>query len=102
MSENSNSDIAKVEHLPSQKPARISDELAKVLSMVREHAPKDAKVSIDFDGKLHLHVDVRNGEDVKVLEKFLPQLGAGVFHDIEVGSTPHHPFFHRVSALIDR
>ncbi|KHK92750.1 hypothetical protein LK12_07565 [Novosphingobium malaysiense] len=98
----SSEDRSTVEHLPSQKPALISDELAKIRAMVREHTSKDAKISIEFDGKLRLHVDVRNGEDVKVLAKMLPTLGTGIFHSIEVGATPHHPFFHRVSALIER
>ena len=91
-----------VERLPSQKSAFVSEELNKILDIVHASTPKDAKASIEFDGKLRLHIDVRNGEDVEVLKKLLPMLGTGVFHGIEVGATPHHPFFHRISALIDR
>jgi hypothetical protein len=92
-----------VERLSAQTPVSISEELSKLLAMVRAHAPDDAKIGIDFDGKLHLRVDVRNGEHVKVLEEALPTLGTGdIFHRIEVGATPGHPFSHRVSALIDR
>ncbi|MCJ2188954.1 hypothetical protein [Novosphingobium beihaiensis] len=91
-----------VEQLPSQKSALVSGELAKLLDMARGSAPKDAKISIEFDGQLRLHIDVRNGEDIEVLKKILPSLGTGIFHGIEVGATPHHPFFHRISALIDR
>ncbi|WP_067737088.1 hypothetical protein [Novosphingobium naphthalenivorans] len=101
MNETSNGEQA-VERLPSQKSAFVSEELTKILELVQGSAPRDAKVSIDFDGKLRLHIDVRKGEDIEVLKKLLPLLGTGIFHDIEVGATPHHPFFHRISALVDR
>lgn len=91
-----------VEHFPSQKSTVISDELSKILSMLRDVSPAGAMISFDFDGKLHVHIDVRRGEDVVFLEGVLPTLGMGMFHGINVGTTPHHPFFHRVSALIDR
>ena len=29
-------------------------------------------------------------------------MGMGLFHTISNGETPHHPFFHRVSAIVDR
>lgn len=94
---------AGVERLPVQPPVSITEELSKLLAMVRAHAADDAKIGIDFDGKLHLRVDVRDGEHVKALAEVLPTLGTGdIFHRIEVGATPRHPFSHRVSALIDR
>lgn len=90
------------EGVSGRKAAFVSEELTRILDIVRENAPCDAKVSIEFDGRLHLHVDVRHGEEIEVLKKVLPMIGKGIFHTIEVGATPHHPFFHRISALVDK
>lgn len=87
---------------PNQKSTVISDELSRILDMLRDICPAGARISFDFDGKLHVHIDVRTGEDVARMGGILPTLGGGMFHGINVGTTPHHPFFHRVSALIDR
>ncbi|MCT2401039.1 hypothetical protein [Novosphingobium mangrovi (ex Huang et al. 2023)] len=91
-----------VEHLPSQKSNMVSEELTRILAMLRDVSPRDARITFEFDGKLRVHIDVRNGEDVVGLEKMLPTLAMGMFHDIDVGATPHHPFFHRISAVVDR
>lgn len=91
-----------MENSPAPRSKVISEELGKILAILREASPKDATVSFDFDGILHAHIDVRRAEEVSQLKAILPTLGAGLFHDISVGATPHHPFFHRLTARIDR
>lgn len=91
-----------VERLPEQRSTVITDELNKILDMLEGACPKGAVISFDFDGRLHVHVDVHNFEDVLKVEGVLPILGGGMFHDMSRGSTPHHPFSHRLSAIVDR
>ena len=92
-----------VELLPgASKSNLISDELNIVLNILREVCPTDAKISFDFDGKLHAHIDVHKREEIFIIEKMLPKLGNGLFHSITLGDTPHHPLFHRITALVDR
>lgn len=89
-----------VEPFPIQHSASTSDELNRILGMLREVSPKDATISFDFDGQLHVNIDVRRREEVMLLESVLPMLGCGLFHSLSRGATPHHPFFHRISALV--
>lgn len=92
-----------VEHLPSQpRQNMISDELRRIMTMIQEVCPPEAVISFHFDEKLYVHIDVRNMEYVTGIEAILPKLGAGLFHDIRRGPTPHRPFLHRVSALVER
>jgi hypothetical protein len=93
---------SRIEHLP--KPARpksVSDELNRILSSLRDACPEDAAISFDFDGKLHVHIDIRNLEDVAVTEAILPTLCMNIFHDIRRGNAPHSSFYHRVTAAVD-
>ena len=89
-----------VEHFPLQHSTTVTDELNRILSMLRVVTPQDATISFDFDGRLHVHIDVRRREEVTVLESVLPALGCGLFHSLRRGSVPHHPFFHRISTLV--
>lgn len=89
-----------VEPFPLQRSTAVTDELGRVLTMLRDVSPKDATISFDFDGRLHVPVDVRRREEVTLLEAVLPSLGGGLFHSLSRGATPHHPFFHRISALV--
>lgn len=91
-----------VERLPEQRSTVITDELNKILDMLRGTCPKGAVISFDFDGRLHIHVDVHNFEDMLKVEGILPVLGGGMFHDVARGETPHRPFSHRLSAIVDR
>lgn len=100
---NQNIQPSSVEPFPVQaRSSFVTDELTKLTNALREVCPIDAVISFHFDGKLHLHIDVRNLESVMGIEAVLPTLGAGSFHDIQRGPTPHQPFFHRVSAIVDR
>lgn len=91
-----------VERLPSQKSSNVTDELEKIRSMLKEACPDNAVITFHFDGKLYAHIDVHNWDDLLAIEKALPAIGAGIFHSISRGDTPHHPFFHRLSAIVER
>ena len=92
-----------VERLPAASQSTlVTDELNRVLAMLREACPKQSQISFDFDGRLHVHIDVRKREEVILVEAMLPTMGLGLFHSISRGETPHHPFFHRISAIVDR
>lgn len=91
-----------VERLPEQRSTAVSDELNRILEMLTGACPKGAVISFDFDGRLHVHVDVHSFEDLLRVEGIFPLLGGGIFHDISRGDTPHHAFHHRLSAIVDR
>lgn len=94
---------ASLERFPVQSRANfVSDELGTILASLVEACPPRSNIGFHFDGKLHVHIDVRAVEDVTRVEALLPSIGAGMFHTIKRGSTPGHPFFHRVSALVER
>lgn len=94
--------LGSIEPFPLQQPTQVTDELNRILGMLRDVSPNDATISFDFDGHLHVHIDVRRREDVTLLEALLPKLGCGLFSGVTRGSTPHRPFFHRISALVAR
>lgn len=92
-----------VERLPSAYSATsVTDELNEILALLRHAFPDAAAISFDFDGRLHVHIDLRMREEVTLAQAVLPTLGAGLFDAISLRSTPHHPFLHRVSALVSR
>src|SRR3546814_15542860 len=74
----------------------------KILDMLTSACPEGAIISFDFDGKLHVHVDVHSFEDILKVEGALPILGGGMFYAISRGETPHRPFHHRLSAIVAR
>lgn len=80
------------------RSAAISDELARITALIRNALPEVAGVSLSFDGKLQVHIDVRRREDVTVVELILPKLEPGLFQGMTRGRTPGHPFHHRVTA----
>ena len=103
MLDGQSSTLGSIERLPAASQSTVvSDELNRVLAMLREACPKQSLISFDFDGRLHVHIDVRKREEVILVEAMLPTMGLGLFHSISNGETPHHPFFHRVSAIVDR
>jgi hypothetical protein len=82
------------------RPTPVTDQLNKILALLRQRCPPNCHISFDFNGQLHVHVDVRNREEVAATELILPTMGDGLFHSLKRGATPRHPFFHRVSAII--
>ena len=94
-------DSNKVELFPQERRTTVADEPGRILALLRDTCPAGTHISFDFDGRLHVHVDVRSGETMAVVEAILPVLGQGLFHTFSRGKTPKHPFFHRISALVD-
>lgn len=80
----------------------VSEELDRLLALLRAALPSDAAISFLFDGHLRLRVDVRKIEEVMAIEMLLPTLGGGIFHGVQRGQAPNHSFMHRVTALVDR
>ena len=76
--------------------------LTKLTAILREICPSDANIGFEFDGKLHLNVQLRRFEDVTRVETALPSLCGMIFHDIRHGQVGRHSFLHRVSALVAR
>jgi hypothetical protein len=92
-----------VDRIPGkQRSTVVSDELNRLLDLLRGALPEEATVSFLFDGKLTVRIDVRKLEQVLAIEMVLPTLGAGIFHDIQRGQAPNHSFMHRVTARVDR
>lgn len=89
-----------IEAFPPQHGTPVTAELNRILTMLREACPRGATISFDFDGRLQVHIDVRQREDVLQIQGMLPVLGGGLFHSVSVGATPNHPFFHRITAFV--
>ena len=83
-------------------PTTVSDELGKLMGTLREHCGPEAVISFQFDGKLHVHIDVRDMEEIARLESILPSLCGGAFSELQRGLAAHHSFFHRLSARVAR
>jgi hypothetical protein len=83
-------------------PTTVSDELGKLMGTLREHCSPEAVISFQFDGKLHVHIDVRDMEEIARLESILPSLCGGAFSELQRGLAAHHSFFHRLSARVAR
>jgi len=70
---------------------------------VEEAFPDASKVTFEFDGRLHVHIDLRAREQLGIVEERLPYLGGGrLFSDLRRGKTPNHAFLQRISALVAR
>lgn len=78
----------------------LNDQLSVILADLRDRIGEADDVTLDFKGKLHVHLDVKRGEDLPLVEAKLAELGDGMFSQISRGATPNHPFSHRVSALV--
>lgn len=90
---------------PLPTPAKttiISDELRVLMEALQSASPRDAKITFDYDGKLHVHIDVRDLEDVARLEVVLPTLCGKIFSNFRRGSVDNHPFLHRLTASVER
>ena len=88
---------------PIRGPERtmaISEELGRLTSVLREICPPDGVITFEYNGALHLHIDVRRVEDVTKVEALLPSLCGGIFHGVQRGLTARHSFFHRISSLV--
>ena len=80
----------------------ISRELAKLIEPLHAEFPSAVEISFTFRKNLRLHIDVKTLEEAHAVEARLPALCGGVFQELFSGSSPHHAFFHRVSAKVSR
>ena len=103
MQENANAFGGSVEPFPGSQTTAVSDELRRILGLLQSANPNATKVSFEFDGQLHAHIDLRRIEEISIVEERLRFIGGGqLFSDIRRGKTPNHPFHHRVSMLVAR
>lgn len=91
-----------LERLPTGLTSTIvTDELTRITSLLRTFAPEGV-IGFEFDGCLHVHIDLRNREDVLVLQAVLLTIEGGLFRNLTLGNTPNRSFGHRVSAEVAR
>lgn len=79
----------------------LTGQLAEIRDRLRDAFPRAKSVLLEFDGTLKAHIDVREGELVPAIEAQLAHIDNGRFKHVEHGATPHHPFLHRISAVIE-
>ena len=101
-SEETDSKDSSIEQISPRRSSDLTEELSKILYILEGAFPESVGIILDFDGRLHAHIDVHNLEAVTRVETLLPTLAGGIFHDLSRGDTPHHRFCHRVSAIVDR
>ena len=77
----------------------VSDELGRLTHILREICPPEGVISFEYDGILHLNIDLRRLEDIARIEALLPSLCGGIFHGAQRRFTARHSFFHRISSL---
>lgn len=80
----------------------LGEHLAQLRDMLRTEFPKASGVTLTYDGKLHAHIDFRQGEEILFVETRLAGMAGGTFTNVRRGPAPQHPFLHRVSVQIDR
>lgn len=104
MSRNPNEQDGKVAVFPeAAQPVPVSDELRRILLLLQQEFPSARHVSLEFDGRLVAHIDVRNKSELDLIEARLPYIGGGhLFLEPRRGDTPHHPFHHRITASVAR
>lgn len=78
----------------------LSAELEFLFSAVRDACPPTAVISLSFDGRLNLLIDVQSHQEAATVEAILPTLANGAFTQIHRSGTPHQPFRRRVVAFV--
>ncbi|WP_230291841.1 hypothetical protein [Croceicoccus sp. Ery5] len=92
-----------VEPFPKAAADRgLSEQLGQLRHMLQSEFPDAEGVTLSFDGHLRAHIDIRKGEEILCVESKLAGMAGGIFSQIQRGPAPHHPFLHRISALVDR
>ena len=85
----------------AERPTPVTEELNRILDLLREAFPDAASISFEFSGKLLVHIDLAKREHVVLVEAMLPGLEGGLFQGINRSATPNRPFFYRVSAAVN-
>lgn len=78
----------------------LTAELAALHDEVRLACPRSAIVSLCFDGRFNLFVDVQTHQEAAEVEAILPTLADGAFQAVHRCSTPHQPFRRRIAAIV--
>ena len=86
----------------SAESTPVSDELRKLAAMLAPLCPKDCSIKFEFDGKLHIHIDVRHLEELTTIEALLPEMCGGIFRNVQRGIADRHSFFHRLTTVVLR
>lgn len=87
--------------LSGQSSAKsLTEQLEAIWTKLQSEFPEAANITLEFNGRLHVYIDVRAGEDVPLYEERLSLLDEGTFTQITRGATPGHPFSHRISSVI--
>lgn len=104
MNNNHFEENGKVAAFPESPPSSaISDELRQIHDLLKEAFPGANHISLEFDGKLVVHIDVRSKSELDLIEARLPFLAGGhLFCEAQRGNTPNHPFHHRITATVAR
>lgn len=103
MTDSARTPDSKVEAFPEPVQSRIvSEELTRLLEFLKNEFPNASNINFEFDGKLHVHIDVRMSEEIAKIEARLAIVKADTFAQIRHGRTPGRAFLHRVSALVGR
>src|SRR4051794_37576983 len=80
----------------------VSDDLAELRRALIEACPHEAVIAFEYDGTLHVHIDVRKVEHITQIEAILPSLCGGIFLRPQRRMSANHSFFHRLSATVER
>jgi hypothetical protein len=93
-----------VEPFPeTRRPLVISEELGRIRKMLLAELPYASDVSFEFDGALKAHIDIRNREEVLLVEERSKHLGGGhLISRVSRGTVPNHPFLHRITGFLER
>ncbi len=89
MQEDPNAPGGSVEPFPgSSQTTAVSDEPRRILGLLQTANPNAAKVSFEFDGQLHAHIDLRRIEEMSIVEERLRYIGGGQFFPTSAGARP--------------
>jgi hypothetical protein len=88
-----------VTRLKQHKPV-IMPALAELATGLANACPQGSIISFRFDGKLHVDIDVRGGEQAAMVERVLPASAIAAFTEMRRARSPH-PFLLRITAEID-
>ncbi len=103
VTERAHQPTGQVEHFPkTPSPKGVSDQLGQIRDTLSSEFPQASAVTLDFDGALHAHIDVRDGHDIPIVEARLAGMCGGIFSKVRHGASPNHPFQHRISMVIER
>jgi hypothetical protein len=76
------------------------DQMDQLRASVKGFCPADADVTLTFDGRCRIHIDVRTVEEVMAVESAIQKFASGVFDNVHRATVPGRAFLRRVSATV--